>query len=508
MDQQPKVEARVDRSCLHPRGKYTVYRVVIQRQSSCGSDEIILFKRFSDFLRLRHHLNAVHKALGYREPLPQLLNGKYFDRFQPSVIETRRQALDGLIKFIASNDHLYCHTHFTLFAAGGLSVDLTSNQGLSFLPLDNKSSKSQEIRPTPSLNVQSPKQLPLKPPKVRKATASEHFTSPLSSDTESDLEGDSLLLVWECNASQSTNIAESIQAAKNSTLKGRWIDALRLYKDAISGLTTELKSELNGADKKEEYRCLLAACLAKAEFIHGEYLSRPAPQCTNEENQSCHTWMKSPKLASLCQDPVLLTSFGSTDELRKLKICEVEEQGLVVCDRLDSLVRYSLKSRCAPSTLNGSFPQIRSATLNGPAADCILPVGSVPFMCRLRRLIETEDRIFFLTERTKGELLLVDWLNTYLERRVASLMSTAKHRGLNSAMRHLSWCKRVSIRVRHMTLIHLQEFIDDSASPRCMSDAISQGSNSRIRCCSLTFLPKIFQLLRFYCLSTTDCVSS
>ncbi len=68
-------------------------------------------------------------------------------------------------------------------------------------------------------------------------------------------------------------------------------------------------------------------------------------------------------------------------------------------------------------------------------------------MCRLSRLIETDNRLFLLTERTMGDLLLVDWLQAYLERRLTALMQGGR-RGLAAVGGHIDWCKWRSDRFR------------------------------------------------------------
>ena len=51
--------------------------------------------------------------------------------------------------------------------------------------------------------------------------------------------------------------------------------------------------------------------------------------------------------------------FGSADELFQLKVCGIEERDLVVCDRSDNTVRYTLKVSFLPD----AFPCTASESL-------------------------------------------------------------------------------------------------------------------------------------------------
>ncbi|VDK20608.1 unnamed protein product [Taenia asiatica] len=427
-----------------------------------------MYKRFSDFLKLHRQLFKVYEALGCSKPFPALSKKTYFNRFHPSVIEARRRALDDFVKFIASNEHLYCHTSFTRFATGSFLNDLSSHNSTN-----NDRLSSPPIPPflpnIPTIvapSIQAPLSTPSKTnsDKLHLSKHREvlyHLESPLSSSTDSELEGDSLPLVWEFIGPYKSKITAGIRAAKNFSREGHWKDAFRCYKVAASNLLKELKSD---PDRKEEIRCLLSACLAKAEFIHREYLLHTSLcEGRKEEDQDRFVWTEPLNLASLCRDAALSILFGSVEELTELKVCRIEGEDLVVCNRSDSSVKYTLKSRSLPLKTQNRVAIMSSITSAGlktlPRAECILPVGHIAFMSRLHRLIETADhsRLFLLVERTRGELRLVDWLTAYLQRRISALLATESEGGrlwgrgdTVAALKHLVWCKTRSVRIREV----------------------------------------------------------
>lgn len=214
------------------------------------------------------------------------------------MIEARRRALDDFVKFIASNEHLYCHTSFTRFVTGSFSSSLSPHSST-----DNGRFSDSSILPsspnTPTMvapSIQAPPSIPSKsesdkfhPPKNREVL--NDLGSPLSSSIDSELEGDSLPFVWESIDPSKSKITSDIQAAKNFSREGHWKDAFRCYKMAASNLLKELKSD---SDRKEENRCLLSACLAKAEYIHREYLLHTdLREKREEEDQNRSVWMVS-----------------------------------------------------------------------------------------------------------------------------------------------------------------------------------------------------------------------
>lgn len=217
------------------------------------------------------------------------------------MIEERRQALDSFVKFIAWNEHLYCHTYFTRFVAGGFSDDFPSrsnssadnfvqsfsNLGVSSSAFSNNFSDSLASLNAISEELAAPNELVWPPP----SKSLEQFESPLSSDADSEQEGDTLPLLWMHFEPKHSKIVQDITLAKKFVLSQNWSEAYKGYKDAISSLLKEIGSCREGI---EEYRCLLSACLAKAESIYREHFENNLPEnlkCKADVSHANPTWM-------------------------------------------------------------------------------------------------------------------------------------------------------------------------------------------------------------------------
>ena len=259
------------------------------------------------------------------------------DRLQSSIIESRIKALDYFVKFIASNEHLYCHTYFTRFIAGGLSTRLPSNNV-------NAGNFERPKSPTLSFSTLSPMQPQLtiqpfsaavgnvyKRSQAKVKVGTDFLESPLSSDTDSELEGDLLPLIWESHDSYLSKVVDDIQSAKKFALETCWEDAVRSYKKAISGLLNGLNSE---SIRKEEYRCLLSACLSKVELIHREFLQRPEAKTKQyEDNLSKRirpSWMVGVHIIcfGLFRNPQILFRSVATQHSRRCLAPQMNYSGL------------------------------------------------------------------------------------------------------------------------------------------------------------------------------------
>ncbi|CAG5928056.1 unnamed protein product [Menidia menidia] len=106
----------------HQKG-YTVYKVtarIISRKNPEDVQEIIVWKRYSDFRRLHHNLWQLHKKIcSQSELFPPFAKAKVFGRFDDSVIEERRQCSEDLLQFSANIPALYNSQHIQEFFKGG-----------------------------------------------------------------------------------------------------------------------------------------------------------------------------------------------------------------------------------------------------------------------------------------------------------------------------------------------------------------------------------------------------
>lgn len=110
----------------HPRG-YTVYKVtarVVSRRNPEDVQEIIVWKRYSDFKKLHKELWQIHKNLfRHSELFPPFAKGIVFGRFDETVIEERRQCAEDLLQFSANIPALYNSKQLEDFFKGGVIND-------------------------------------------------------------------------------------------------------------------------------------------------------------------------------------------------------------------------------------------------------------------------------------------------------------------------------------------------------------------------------------------------
>ncbi|XP_027466587.1 ribosomal protein S6 kinase delta-1 isoform X3 [Zalophus californianus] len=110
----------------HPRG-YTVYKVtarVVSRRNPEDVQEIIVWKRYSDFKKLHRELWQIHKNLfRHSELFPPFAKGIVFGRFDETVIEERRQCAEDLLQFSANIPALYNSKQLEDFFKGGIIND-------------------------------------------------------------------------------------------------------------------------------------------------------------------------------------------------------------------------------------------------------------------------------------------------------------------------------------------------------------------------------------------------
>ncbi|XP_029449078.1 ribosomal protein S6 kinase delta-1 isoform X2 [Rhinatrema bivittatum] len=106
----------------HQKG-YTVYKVtarIVSRRNPEDVQEVVVWKRYSDFKKLHKELWQIHKSL-YRhtELFPPFAKAKVFGRFDDSVIEERRQCAEDLLQFSANIPALYNSHQCEEFFKGG-----------------------------------------------------------------------------------------------------------------------------------------------------------------------------------------------------------------------------------------------------------------------------------------------------------------------------------------------------------------------------------------------------
>ncbi|XP_061331410.1 ribosomal protein S6 kinase delta-1 isoform X5 [Pezoporus flaviventris] len=137
----------------HPRG-HTVYKVtarIVSRKNPEDVQEIVVWKRYSDFKKLHKDLWQIHKNLcRHTELFPPFAKAILFGRFDETVIEERRQCAEDLLQFSANIPALYNSKQLEDFFKGGEVHDGSELIGpvepLSDSLTDNLSDCSSEVR--------------------------------------------------------------------------------------------------------------------------------------------------------------------------------------------------------------------------------------------------------------------------------------------------------------------------------------------------------------------------
>ncbi|XP_037990071.1 ribosomal protein S6 kinase delta-1 isoform X3 [Motacilla alba alba] len=141
----------------HPRG-HTVYKVtarIVSRKNPEDVQEIIVWKRYSDFKKLHKDLWQIHKNLcRHTELFPPFAKAIVFGRFDETVIEERRQCAEDLLQFSANIPALYNSKQLEEFFKGGEVHDGSELIGpvepLSDSLTDNLSDCSSEGESSPT----------------------------------------------------------------------------------------------------------------------------------------------------------------------------------------------------------------------------------------------------------------------------------------------------------------------------------------------------------------------
>ncbi|XP_073528067.1 ribosomal protein S6 kinase delta-1 [Phyllobates terribilis] len=106
----------------HQKG-FTIYKVtarIVSRKSPEDVQEIVTWKRYSDFKKLHRDLWQIHKNLFRQTELfPPFAKAKLFGRFDDCVIEERRQCAEDLLQFSANIPALYNSAQLEDFFKGG-----------------------------------------------------------------------------------------------------------------------------------------------------------------------------------------------------------------------------------------------------------------------------------------------------------------------------------------------------------------------------------------------------
>ncbi|CAL1292451.1 unnamed protein product [Larinioides sclopetarius] len=111
---------------LHKKG-YTLYKVtskqVYPKNSVEAVSEVTVWKRYNDFKKLHKALSTLHQNLYLKEPFPPFAKTRFFGRFDPDVIEERKQSALKLLQFAANCSPLFTSQVFVKFFEEGHYVE-------------------------------------------------------------------------------------------------------------------------------------------------------------------------------------------------------------------------------------------------------------------------------------------------------------------------------------------------------------------------------------------------
>ncbi|KXJ22325.1 Ribosomal protein S6 kinase delta-1 [Exaiptasia diaphana] len=152
----------------NPRKSYagpTVYRISckVTQQGNQPEvvDELIVWRRFSEFKKLHKDLSKFYSKLGHNNLLPSLPRATYFDRFDERVIEERRQNILSFLHFVSEVPQLVEHECLDRFLGGGVytPTSTSSSRTSSFSGSEGDSSEiHKNIRVSPPESVQESEQ--------------------------------------------------------------------------------------------------------------------------------------------------------------------------------------------------------------------------------------------------------------------------------------------------------------------------------------------------------------
>ncbi|KAK6638625.1 hypothetical protein RUM43_006892 [Polyplax serrata] len=108
----------------HKNG-FTIYKVtsvVFPRSAPEAFTKVTVWKRYNDFKKLYKSLKSYHKQLKISENFPQLCKGKFFKRFEESIIKDRICFALELLNFVGRYQSLFTSEPFLHFFNSGYQV--------------------------------------------------------------------------------------------------------------------------------------------------------------------------------------------------------------------------------------------------------------------------------------------------------------------------------------------------------------------------------------------------
>ncbi|NXI45271.1 KS6C1 kinase, partial [Galbula dea] len=401
----------------HPRG-HTVYKVtarIVSRKNPEDVQEIVVWKRYSDFKKLHKDLWQIHKNLcRHTELFPPFAKAIVFGRFDETVIEERRQCAEDLLQFSANIPALYNSKQLEEFFKGGEVHDGSELIGPVEPPSDSLTDSLSDC-------------------------SSEGFSSDsdlisLTVDIDSLAELDDGMASNQSSPSRAVGLCFTSESLVQSTLapEQEWIKPEE-ERESHSLFTGSLKSKTGKQDylekageliklalKKEEeedyetafsfYRkgvdLLLEGVQGESSPTRREAVKRKTAEYLMRAERISSIYHKSSEAASVSTPPGSLSSRPSwnlrspAEELKAFRVLGVIDKVLLVMDTRTQQT-FILKG------LRKSSEYSRSRTT-------IIP-RCVPNMVCLHKYIISEESVFLVLQHAEGGKLW-SYLSKFLNR--------------------------------------------------------------------------------------------
>lgn len=366
----------------HPQG-HTVY-LVSSTLFPAGFPEagtkLVATKRFSDFQRLHKALFLIHANLYLSGKFPLLPNTNYFKRFDPPVLEIRRQSCLALLQFAADHPQLYNSQVFLNFFSSATTSP--TSPGLS----DNEEDEEEEHRD--QIAELANKGHILEAAVLAKTSDPTPALKPVpvEKDSKDDHKDDDL-------PTYLSEAASEISKAIQYECEEKYPESVACYRNAIGTLLSSVQRD-KCLQRQASVKRRIAQYIGKAESLMK--MDKPAVVVRKSANIP-H-----------------LELFGDIRDLRRYKInCVLAHKVLLVNDAQSNTAEH-FESLVVIKTIQKSAMVFKSNRTS------MLPIN-IPFMVKLLRYYETDDALHLILEFASGGKLY-NIVQPYLNNQAASLM--------------------------------------------------------------------------------------
>ncbi|GLV39732.1 uncharacterized protein CBL_08202 [Carabus blaptoides fortunei] len=398
---------------------FTLYKIVsIVYPKTCPDavTKVTVWKRYNDFKKLHRDLKHRHKSMHIEDKFPSLVASSYFKRFDPEIINQRKNSTLLFLEYVALHPPLFKSTDFVKFFetshtpqeslnsniniiraqlnlpnepeivysynsddehSDSDTISTFSSVSASFNPVDESIhldrsvschtnfsetlSSASKVSSPDSLSNQSCKNVTV----VDGLSTNLYPTPPSTPESVLNLEEYS-------SAQYLTTAAELITKASEYELTNKFNEAFVTYKNGISCLLDGVKGDTD-VKRRQIIRHNVEKYLLRAEKIYNLHLS---PEIT--------------QLKNLCKISTETSSFSirrPIEDLLHYKVLKIIQSGMVVLHKKEHNVFYLKVIQKGPQVSDLVY-------LNIPK--------DVPYMVKLFQYYDSLNAIFIVTEYING----------------------------------------------------------------------------------------------------------